>query len=102
MVRQVNEKQQKSSDAYHCTVIGQVKWINLDKSMIHFSTNTPRNIKQLVCQTLNMKECNHSGTYLGNPFCSFKSKSEAFGAVMTKLEGKLQGGKRNLSLKLDA
>lgn len=40
-----------------------------------------------------MKEYDQKGKYLGLPFCNFKSKTTAFGAVVEKLENKLSGWK---------
>lgn len=81
----------------YCDWTGQS--INWDKSNIHFSSNTSIPLKHAICHLLNMKECSHHGFYLGNPFCSFKSKNLAFQSLVDKLAVKLVGWKvKNLSL----
>lgn len=57
--------------------------------MVHFSKNTPTTMKEKVCDILDMKECNHSSMYLGNPFCKFQSINTAFQHIMDKVAAKL-------------
>lgn len=59
--------------------------INWDKSSVHFSTNVQALVRRCLTSILGMKECTHNGTYLGNPFCTFKSKNQAFQTVVDKV-----------------
>lgn len=81
----------------YCDCTGQQ--INWSKSSIHFSHNVTRCKRGTLCHILEMQECNHKGKYLGQPFCHFKSKKEAFNGVFENLSRKLTGWKqRNLSM----
>lgn len=51
----------------YCEWTGQR--INWEKSEIHFSPNVSRAKRIELCHSLSMKECTHSGKYLGSPFC---------------------------------
>lgn len=75
----------------YCEWTGQN--INWDKSVVHFRRNTIGNMKAKVLDILNMKECSHNDTYLGNLFCRFKTRKEAFQPLLDKLTGKLMGWK---------
>lgn len=97
---QANEAEAK--EVKHCLET-YCQWtrqmINWDKSVVHFSRNTTGNMKANVCEILGMKECNHTGSYLGNPFCNFSSRYAAFQFLMDKLSRKLAGWKeKTLSL----
>lgn len=41
-----------------------------------------------------MQECSHHGSYLGQPFCRFKSKTAAFQPLVEKLALRLSGWKQ--------
>lgn len=75
----------------YCSWTGQT--INLDKSSIHFSANTPAPTKATICNLMHIPECSHNGTYLANPLCRFQSKSVAFQPLIDKLARKLAGWK---------
>lgn len=76
----------------YCQWTGQK--INWDKSIIHFSNNTSRHIRREMCSLLSMRECSHTGMYLGSPFCKFGSKNLAFQHLKDKLANKLMGWKQ--------
>lgn len=63
----------------------------MDKSSIHFSRNVSRQDINTLSHLMDIQECNHRGTYLGHPFCKFKSKCEAYKDLIEKLENKLVG-----------
>lgn len=49
-----------------------------------------------LCAAMGIQECSHRCTYLGHPFCKFKSKNEACKDVMDKLSNKLAGWKQKI------
>lgn len=80
-----------------CAWTGQV--VNFHKSSIHYSWNVGRHMRAELCCQLGMHECDHKGSYLGLPYCNFKSKSAAFIKVEARLAKQLSGWKgKTLSL----
>ncbi|CAL8993016.1 unnamed protein product, partial [Prunus brigantina] len=69
-------------DAY-CAASGQL--INLDKSNMYFSPNTPDHIKRSVCSVLKIKEADNPGKYLGLPSVWGSSKKEALGYIKERI-----------------
>lgn len=49
----------------YCRAPGQR--VNLDKSYIFFSSNTPTNLREDLCNMLEVKNENDPGSYLGLP-----------------------------------
>lgn len=81
----------------YCQQTGQE--INWSKSSVHFSKNVRQSSRNQPCGLLGMHECNHVGKYLGQEFCNFKSKLQAFSHIFEKLTNKLAGWKiRSLSM----
>lgn len=68
---------------------GQV--INYDKSDVIFSLNTCDAVRMLVCECLGVWQTMKPGKYLGLPMCVGKNKSEVFGFLIDRIQGKLQG-----------
>lgn len=77
-------------DLYHQWSRQQINW---EKSDIHFSVNMRRTSKSRICRMLGMRECTHTGRYLGSPFCRFKSKNAEFNYIIEKMSSKLVGWK---------
>lgn len=65
--------------------------INWDKFSVHFSSNMRTRDKNRLCSMLNMKECSHSSTYLGNRWCNFKSRNNAYKHLIGMLDSQLSG-----------
>ncbi|XP_016200106.1 uncharacterized protein LOC107641116 [Arachis ipaensis] len=66
--------------------------INLDKSAVFFSNNTPPPIRALVAGKLNIHHSGAQDKYLGLPSLIHKSKRETF----SEIEEKVNGWQRNL------
>lgn len=69
-------------DSY-CAASSQL--VNLDKSNMFFSPNTPSNSKRSVCSVLNIKEADNPGKYLGLPSVWGRSKKEALGYIKDRI-----------------
>ncbi|KAL3849582.1 hypothetical protein ACJIZ3_011464 [Penstemon smallii] len=67
--------------------------INKDKTVVHFSSNTPNSLKNQILFHLGFKECNHKEKHLGLPFCKPRSRTQAFSNLIEKLSLKLSGWK---------
>lgn len=73
--------------------------INWEKSNIYYSYNVQRASRLEICRLLGMRECSHSGKYLGNPFYRFKFKNAEFKHIVDRIAAKLTGWKvRHLSM----
>ncbi|CAL9003043.1 unnamed protein product, partial [Prunus brigantina] len=72
-------------DAY-CAASGQL--INLDKSNMYFSPNTPDHIKRSVCSVLKIKAADNPGKYLGMPFLEAEKGGRASWAWNSLLDGR--------------
>ncbi|KAK4274665.1 hypothetical protein QN277_017856 [Acacia crassicarpa] len=73
----------------YCTASGQV--INLDKSSIFFSSNTPDDVKDMVGRTLGIPATEDPGRYLGIPSIWGKTKHQALAYVRERIANKIQG-----------
>ena len=72
-------------------VSGQL--VNFDKSAVYFSRNTPKHVREEVCQELgDMREAG-SGRYLGLPMAIGRSKNQVFGYIKSLVVNKLKGWK---------
>lgn len=82
--------------------------INLHKSSIIFSRNTPETIRSDISQILQIKELEGLNKYLGLPTIFPRSKKQVFHNIKERIQGKILGwkeqcclrGARRLSLKL--
>lgn len=63
--------------------------INLDKSGIIFSTNTPPLVQHEICFFLGIPAISGNTKYLGLPSFWGRSKSEAYGFLMEKAVQKM-------------
>ncbi|KAK4255381.1 hypothetical protein QN277_008388 [Acacia crassicarpa] len=72
----------------YCSASGQV--INLDKSSIFFSSNTPMEVRAMVCNTLGVSASEDPGKYLGIPSIWGKTKCQALAYVRERVTSKLQ------------
>ena len=70
--------------------------VNLNKSAIFFSHNTPQNTRLAIAQTLNIKHIGAQDKYLGLPSIVQKSKKATFGAIKDKVQKRIMGWKRSL------
>ncbi|XP_016206594.1 uncharacterized protein LOC107646967 [Arachis ipaensis] len=70
--------------------------VNLNKSAIFFSHNTPQNIRLAIAQTLNIEHIGVQDKYLRLPSIVQKSKKETFGAIKDKVQKRIMGWKRSL------
>ncbi|XP_025628190.1 uncharacterized protein [Arachis hypogaea] len=70
--------------------------VNLNKSAIFFSHNTPQNTRLAVAQTLNIEHIGAQDKYLGLPSIVQKSKKATFGAIKDKVQKRIMGWKRSI------
>ncbi|XP_072064316.1 uncharacterized protein [Arachis hypogaea] len=77
-------------------VSGQV--INLDKSSVFFSKNTPLSVRDQLAALLSIPHVGCQNKYLGLPAVVNRSKKETFNFVKDKVLQKLQHWKRALLL----
>nr|XP_025675778.1 uncharacterized protein LOC112776041 [Arachis hypogaea] len=70
--------------------------VNLNKSAIFFSHNTPQNTRLAVAQTLNIEHIGAQDKYLGLPSIVQKSKKATFGAIKDKVQKRIMGRKRSI------
>ncbi|XP_062024556.1 uncharacterized protein LOC133740634 [Rosa rugosa] len=84
------------SDLLHtfCTASGQR--INMDKSSIYFSPNTPLPITHLISSILQMKVVDDPGRHLGLPTIWGRSKRRALSFVKDAITKKVAGWKQSL------
>ncbi|XP_012828896.1 PREDICTED: uncharacterized protein LOC105950125 [Erythranthe guttata] len=66
---------------------------NTSKSLVHFSNNTPPQLKVDILSILDFKECDHVAKHPGFPFCHLSSRKEAFQEVTNKISSCLSGWK---------
>ncbi|KAI5336490.1 hypothetical protein L3X38_015758 [Prunus dulcis] len=76
----------------YCLASGQL--INLDKSNIFFSPNTPLWVRKDLCWIFGIKEADNPGNYLGLPTIWGRSKKEALNYIKERILGKVQGWKQ--------
>ncbi|XP_057760086.1 uncharacterized protein LOC130980418 [Arachis stenosperma] len=70
--------------------------INLDKSAVFFSNNTPPHVRIQVAGKLNIHHIGVQDKYLGLPSLIHKSKRETFSEIKEKVRKKVNGWQRNL------
>ncbi|XP_025639078.1 uncharacterized protein [Arachis hypogaea] len=70
--------------------------VNLNRSAIFFSHNTPQNTRLAVAQTLNIEHIGAQDKYLGLLSIVQKSKKATFGAIKDKVQKRIMGWKRSL------
>ncbi|KAL6201844.1 hypothetical protein ACLB2K_025556 [Fragaria x ananassa] len=75
----------------YCTASGQL--INMEKSGIYFSPNTPRQMAFLMCELLSFSEALNPGIYLGLPSLWGRSKREAVNYIKERISRKIEGWK---------
>ncbi|KAK4254083.1 hypothetical protein QN277_009512 [Acacia crassicarpa] len=78
----------------YCKASGQL--INLDKSSLYFSANTPTEVKERVAACLGVTYTDSAGKYLGLPTIWGRSKAGALAFVRDKIGLKLKGWKQKL------
>ncbi|KAK4278800.1 hypothetical protein QN277_016598 [Acacia crassicarpa] len=78
----------------YCAASGQV--INLDKSSIFFSTNSPPAVRAMVSGMLHIPSTEDPGTYLGIPSIWGKSKTQALAYIRERVATKIQGWNHSL------
>ncbi|XP_052113908.1 uncharacterized protein LOC127745001 [Arachis duranensis] len=70
--------------------------VNLNKSAIFFSHNTPQNTRLAIAQTLNIEHIGTQDKYLGLLSIVQKLKKTTFGAIKDKVQKRIMGWKRSL------
>lgn len=65
--------------------------INLEKSSVYFSSNTPNGPKEEILQILGVKEVDQIESYLGLPTLVGRSKYHSFSFLKDKVWKKFQG-----------
>ena len=70
--------------------------MNLEKSNIFFSANTPISVKEGISNWLGVKYSNQIGRYLGLPVIWGRSKATTLVVVRDKIGRKLQGWTQKL------
>ncbi|CAA0827465.1 Unknown protein, partial [Striga hermonthica] len=70
--------------------------VNLLKSAVFFSRNSPAHIKSRVCAVMNGISCHRSTKYLGLPLGIGRSMKEVFSYLVEAVKMKLQGWKSKL------
>ncbi|XP_015972358.1 uncharacterized protein LOC107495706 [Arachis duranensis] len=70
--------------------------VNLSKSAVFFSNNTPGKMRTALANRLNIRHIGAQDKYLGLPSTVNRSKKETFGAIKEKVREKIQGWKRHL------
>ncbi|KAF7829488.1 reverse transcriptase [Senna tora] len=76
---------------FYCEASGQD--MNLDKSNLFYSKNTPLEVKEDICETLGIKEASNPGKYLGLPTLWERSKVVALNFVKERMVNKIQNWK---------
>ncbi|GLT33352.1 hypothetical protein SLA2020_079500 [Shorea laevis] len=79
---------------HYSAVSGQQ--INLDKSSIFFSCNTPNNVKTRVMEILNISQVLADDKYLGMPLLIGRNKSICFTSLRDRIWSKIKGWKNKL------
>ncbi|XP_074287843.1 uncharacterized protein LOC141612998 [Silene latifolia] len=76
-------------DIFHLFEVVSGQMINLDKSFIKFSPNSPDDFKTHMTAILRMKESSSFGTYLGVPVDLPKRKTTAFHEIIDKVNTRI-------------
>lgn len=63
---------------------------------MHFSATVIHELNQKIMNILQVYECDHSGSYIGLPFCKGKSQREAFQGFVEEIANRLAGWKGKL------
>lgn len=79
---------------WYCDASGQL--INLEKSCIFFSENTPNDAKDEISDCLGISDSKNPGNYLGLLVLWGRSKSDALNFVKEKMLRKIQGWKQSV------
>lgn len=87
-------KQKQLEIAFNSIALGLGKRLIDINRPSTFISNVSRQDRNTLRHLMDIQECNHHGTYLGHPFCKFKSKCEAYKYLIEKLENKLVGWKQ--------
>ncbi|KAK4285072.1 hypothetical protein QN277_001816 [Acacia crassicarpa] len=78
----------------YCAASGQV--INLDKSSVFFSSNTPLAVRSLVSEVLHIPTTEDPGAYLGIPSIWGKTKTQALAYIRERIASKIKGWNHTL------
>ncbi|XP_015946226.1 uncharacterized protein LOC107471294 [Arachis duranensis] len=70
--------------------------VNLNKSAVFFSHNTPSTTRTLLANSMNISHIGAQDKYLGLPSTVSKSKKASFSMIKEKVRKRIQGWKRNL------
>ncbi|XP_015963086.1 uncharacterized protein LOC107487020 [Arachis duranensis] len=70
--------------------------VNLNKSVVFFSHNTPSTTRTLLANSMNINDIGAQDKYLGLPSTVSKSKKASFSMIKEKVRKRIQGWKRNL------
>ncbi|XP_015956845.1 uncharacterized protein LOC107481144 [Arachis duranensis] len=70
--------------------------VNLNKSAVFFSHNTPSTTRTLLANSMNINHIGAQDKYLGLPSTVSKSKKASFSIIKEKVRKRIQGWKRNL------
>lgn len=65
--------------------------INVDKSSVFFSNNTPSSLNMELCHKLKFQEASDRSLYLGLPNLIGRNKSAIFGFMKKRLQSRIQG-----------
>jgi hypothetical protein len=71
--------------------------VNMDKSLVYFSPNTPSSVCQSVKQTLDIQVEAFNECYLGLPTAVGTITSGSFNHIVERIRGRIQGCERILS-----
>lgn len=72
--------------------------INVDKSSVFFSRNTPCSVKRDLCQQLRFSEATDQTLYLGLPNTIGRNKSSIFDFLKEKMQSRIQGWEKKMLL----
>lgn len=75
----------------YCSYSGQM--VNLDKSSLFFSANTPLDLQLIISEVLGIRVSSDPGKYLGLPTMWGRSKKQALAYVNDRIASKVQGWK---------
>lgn len=70
--------------------------VNLAKSLIYFSPNTPVEFREKICQTFNVRENENLGNYLGLPTSIGRNKKEILSFVKDKVWKRIHSWKNRM------
>ncbi|GAB2290649.1 hypothetical protein Dimus_038110 [Dionaea muscipula] len=70
--------------------------MNLSKSMIQFSRNTPENHQKIMCQLVGMRRLTQGEYHLGLPLFNTRARIRDDNFIIERVQGKLEGWKGRL------